>query len=308
MSLLAIQMIRIADIAPMRVILITALAILVLLIMLFPIIMIGSLIGSGIRLIRREGLSIPHLLSIGLGIAYIAYLIAWPIIQGLPKSEFFDFVYSYLSFCFALFVFMFMLYTITNFLNLITNKRKSYRYIIVLGSGLIRGDVVPPLLGNRIDKAIEAQQQNPGSQLIMSGGQGSDETVSEAIAMKRYALSKTTFDSAILVESQSVNTEQNLLFSKRIIDDQGGDPTANILVVTTRYHVLRALLLARQLGIACDCRGAKTKLYFSINAFIREWIAYLNMKRRFFVITLATAFILILLVFIGFSFLDQYIV
>lgn len=121
--------------------------------------------------------------------------------------------------------------------------------------------------------------------------------------MKNYALSKGVPEQAILMEDKSVNTEENLLFSKKLIDAKQSGAQENILVVTTSYHVLRALLLAKNLGITCDGRGSKTKLYFSINAFIREWIAYLVMWRKQYITVLVSSFVVIGLLYWFFDYL-----
>ncbi|HHU60778.1 MAG TPA: YdcF family protein [Natronincola sp.] len=216
---------------------------------------------------------LPHILSLGFGILYILYLIIWPILGNAFENRLFEFIYAYLSFCFLFTLYIFALYTITNLLNLIKVPWKKYKYIVVLGSGLKDGMEVTPLLAGRVNKGIEAHRQNEGSVLILSGGIGRDEKIPEGEAMKNYALQQGVAKSNILVECQSTTTRENLLFSQAIIEELGEE--GNILVVTTRYHVLRALLLAKNLGIKCDGRGSKTKLYFSINALVREWIANL---------------------------------
>lgn len=281
------------DIWAARILLIIGAAAAIGLLSVFPLTLIITLLVSGIQLIRREGISLSHMLSIFFGAAYILYLIIWPIFQGIPKAGFFDFLYAYLSFCFLFTISLFVLYTITNTLNLLKVPRKKYQYIIVLGSGLVKGNKIPPLLANRVDKGIDAFRENENSILIFSGGRGEDETVAEGEAMKDYALQKGVPESAVLVENKSVNTRENLLFSLQLIENLGCGIKENLLVVTTRYHVLRALLLAKNLGISCDGRGSKTKLYFSINAFIREWIAYLVLWRKKYISILIGAFIII---------------
>lgn len=193
-------------------------------------------------------------------------------------------------------MFIFVLYTITNFINLIKNPIKNYKYIIVLGGGLKGGIEVTPLLASRVDKGIEAYRENKDSILILSGGKGVDEKIAEGEAMKNYALKQGVPESEIIVEDKSTTTRENLLFSKKIIDTIGYK--GNILVVTTNYHVLRALLLAKQLGITCDGRGSKTKLYFSINAFVREWISYLVLWRREYIRVLISGFFIISFIYL----------
>ena len=71
------------------------------------------------------------------------------------------------------------------------------------------------------------------------------------------------------------------MFSKELIDNEN----AKIVIVTTAYHVFRALILAKQQGIKCVGFGAKTKWYFTLNALIREFAGYLRLtwKRHIFV-------------------------
>ena len=95
-------------------------------------------------------------------------------------------------------------------------------YIVVLGSGLINGEIVPPLLQARINKAIQfykAQNRatlNP-PKIVMSGGQGPDELLPESVAMKMYALTQGIPDDDILVEAHSKNTVfQQLLLKYKV--------------------------------------------------------------------------------------------
>ncbi|MGH2189631.1 YdcF family protein, partial [Enterococcus faecium] len=75
--------------------------------------------------------------------------------------------------------------------------KKAVDYIIVLGSG-IRSEEVPPLLKSRLDKGIEYYEKNPTAKFVVSGGQGPDEPVAEAFAMKKYLLSQNIPAEAIL--------------------------------------------------------------------------------------------------------------
>lgn len=259
-------------------------------ILLFPFVLITTLLISGIQLIRREGFSLSHLLSLGFGVCYIAYLVGWPMLSDIRKDDVWNFLYAYLSFVFFITLSIFALYTISSFLNLLRNRRRTYRYIVVLGCGLMNGTEVTPLLSGRIQKGIEAYRQNPGSKLVFSGGKGNDEALPEGEAMKRYAIQNGIPEEDILVENQSVSTRENLQFSYRLIQQDAQEDTGNLLVVTNRYHVFRALLLAKHLGIPCDGRGSRTKLYFALNAFIREWIAYLVFWRKKYVIVLGVSF------------------
>ena len=93
------------------------------------------------------------------------------------ENRFYRFLYTYASFVAGFALYLFILYALTNLLNLIPRRQRRYRYIIVVGSGLIHGTEVPPLLASRINRGIEAWRENSGSLLILSGGQGADEAL-----------------------------------------------------------------------------------------------------------------------------------
>lgn len=72
--------------------------------------------------------------------------------------------------------------------------------------------------------------------------------------------------------------------------DRGKEP--KIVIVTTAYHVFRALLLARQLGIPCVGFGSGTKWYFSLNAFLREFAGYLRLRWKLHAVVSVVAAVL----------------
>ena len=175
------------------------------------------------------------------------------------------------------------------------------------------GGAVPPLLESRIRKGIAVFERNPHSILVMSGGRGPGDDIAEAEAMQKWAVAHNVDPARILVEDRSRNTQQNIRFSKKLISEDAAirypgkrlDPGAGrrtkirVAVVTSRYHLLRGLLLARDEHLDCIGYGARTKLYFSINAFVREFVGYLSIHKKFHLITVSaivllyTAFLLI---------------
>lgn len=119
--------------------------------------------------------------------------------------------------------------------------------MIVLGSGLW-GDKVSPQLSLRLDAAESLLKKNKSMLVIVSGGQGPDELVSEAVAMKRYLVSSGIDERRILLEDKSTSTFENLLFSKKILDHEGIDYT-KCVIVSTDFHIYRSKMLAKRLGI-----------------------------------------------------------
>ena len=124
------------------------------------------------------------------------------------------------------------------------------------------------------------QMENTGKDLIFvpSGGQGSDEIISEAQAMKNYLLEKGIKEENIILEDKSKNTLENIKFANNIIKER--QKNAEIALATTNYHVYRAGAIANSLNINIEGIGAKTKSYFWINAFIREFIATIFAEKK----------------------------
>ena len=136
--------------------------------------------------------------------------------------------------------------------------RKEPDAIIVLGSGLI-GDKVPPLLAQRLTKAKTIYEQFEGRpKLIVSGGQGADELISEAEAMANYLMEQGVPQEDILIEDRSRTTFENLTFSKAILEDHGLGKS--VLVVTNSFHALRAGVFMRRLKIPGRSVGSKQLL------------------------------------------------
>lgn len=252
-----------------------------------PLVLIVMFLYSGIRLILREGFSLTNSLALAIGVA----LMLGPIFIPAPSAnipflgDLWGVIYLYFSLVIAYFTVYALGYTVAAALNFI-NVRQRADYVVVLGSGLI-GDRVPPLLAERINRGIEVYRKNPGSKLIMSGGQGPDEDVPEGVAMTRYAVSRGVPETDIIVEDRAVNTRENLLFSYVLMPEVAEGKTPKVALATTNYHLFRALLLARSLNLKCWGAGAPTKVYFAVNAFIREFIGYLSMTRRRHIVTLS---------------------
>ena len=158
-------------------------------------------------------------------------------------------------------------------------------YLIILGCA-IRGDGTPtPLLRGRVDRALtfereQFQRTGRHAKFVPSGGQGSDEVISEAESMKRCLVEQGVPAEQIILEDRSVNTYQNMAFSKRVIEEDAGSlDGVGVAFSTTNYHVFRGYTLADRVGMTVKGLSAKTKLYFFPNAFVREFIGLLWEKR-----------------------------
>ena len=152
-------------------------------------------------------------------------------------------------------------------------KEEKCSVLVVLGAGLIDGHIVGPLLAGRIKTAVTSATDD--SIFIMSGGKGEDEQVSEASAMKKYAVEKLDIAAdRILVEEQSRNTLENLKFSSQMLKKP-------FIFFSSDFHIFRAALFAASLDLdAQGSKGSKTTIYYRTVFFIREFVAVLNSQRK----------------------------
>lgn len=251
-------------------------------VIMFPAVLILVFFIEGIRVIRHEGIKPANLLSMLFSVLLCIYLTVWPVIGNLGKNTMSTTLYTMISLTAVYGLALLAIYSFSAVLNLFhLKKKRNADYIVVLGAGII-GDKVTPLLAARIEKGIEMLGYNPNAVLIMSGGQGPGEDIPESEAMAAYAVDKGVDPEKIIMEQKSVSTQENLRLLRELMNKQKPE----IIVVTTAYHVFRALILAKKQGIRCKGFGAKTKWYFTLNAFIREFAGYLRLtwKKHAFVI------------------------
>lgn len=158
-------------------------------------------------------------------------------------------------------------------------KERSPRYadvIIVLGARVMPDGELSTTLDFRIGTAYDVYAQGYSQNLIVCGAQGGDEPVTEAQAMKEYLLERGVPEENIFLEDQSLNTMQNLTNAKMIMEREG---FKTAMIVTSNYHVERAVRLCKDAGIDATGVNAPGPLYWHnrMKARIREsmsWIYY----------------------------------
>ena len=100
------------------------------------------------------------------------------------------------------------------------------------------------VLQYRLDTAYEYLTAHPDTKVIVSGGQGSNEPASEAQGMCDYLVKRGIEPDRIILEDRSVNTEQNIRFSKDFLQAD----TDKVGIVSNNFHVFRAVKLAKAAG------------------------------------------------------------
>ncbi|PER31702.1 hypothetical protein CN485_15175 [Bacillus cereus] len=244
--------------------------------------MFGLFLNARI-LMKREGRRFTNCLTLiaALGILFFMLL---PIIN--PASLFsshFQPIFAGISLITVYFFIHLSNFLTAYFLYQFNRPRRNQDFIIVLGSGLIN-DKVPPLLASRINKAIDFYWKqaavNTPPTIIFSGGQGPDEGLPEAEAMQNYAIEKGIPLEHTVQENRSVNTYQNMCFSKEIMDSLNPEGKYRSIFTTNNFHLFRAGIYARQAGLNSQGIGSKTAFYYWPNAMIREYVAIVVMGRK----------------------------
>ncbi len=146
-------------------------------------------------------------------------------------------------------------------------------YAIVLGAG-VDGKRPSLSLAARLRSALRFSETNPGAVLILSGGQGEGEDITEAQCMYDWLLGNGVPADSLVLEERAVNTEENLKFSRDILLRLHREP-GPVTVVTAGYHILRAKLMARDAGFSdVTAMAASTgRPILELNYYLREAVA-----------------------------------
>ena len=147
--------------------------------------------------------------------------------------------------------------------------------VMVLGAG-VNGETPSAALQSRINAAAAYLEQHPDVPVVLSGGQGSGERISEAEAMRRALWTEDEAANArLLLEDRSTNTAENFKFSKALLEEQGLDTeTAVIAVVTNDFHSFRAHMIAQRQGLRIvDVPAELPWWWLTANYYLREAFA-----------------------------------
>lgn len=148
--------------------------------------------------------------------------------------------------------------------------------VVVLGAG-IRGDRVTLPLKMRLDKAIEYHYKNPDALIVVTGGQGLQETVTEAYAMEKYLVQNGVDSSKILKEEKATSTFENMKYSKAILDNYFSNDYS-VVVITNNFHVFRGATIAKNTGFKdVTHMHAGLQWYNLMPCFLRESLAVIKM-------------------------------
>ena len=146
-------------------------------------------------------------------------------------------------------------------------------YLVVLGAKV--NPHGPSLaLRNRIDAACDYLTAHPDAIAILSGGQGSDEPMTEAQCMWEQLVARGIDPARLWLEDRSTNTWENMKFSRELLEANTGSAPEKIALVSSEFHLFRAQLFARRFGFDAVGVPASTTLpVLKVNYFLREAVA-----------------------------------
>lgn len=152
-----------------------------------------------------------------------------------------------------------------------------YDAIVVLGAQVKADGTLSVQLQWRLDEAYKAWQAKP-CPVVTCGAQGDDEPAPEGDVMRAYLIGLGIPEDQVLSDPDSYNTRQNIERAKALLEGTGAE---KILIVTSDYHLPRAMALARDAGLDATGLGSPTKPEYWIKNHAREalsWIKYWGQK------------------------------
>ena len=154
-----------------------------------------------------------------------------------------------------------------------TTARDNLDYIIVLGAH-VKGDKPSKSLRMRIEAAYDYLVDNPNTVVVVSGGQGDGENITEAQCMHDVLVEMGMDDERILIEDRATSTVENIRFSMEIVGaDYIGDDEPKVGIVTNNFHVFRAKKICAKMGYDMDGVAARSDSVLFINYMLREFCA-----------------------------------
>lgn len=267
---------------------------------------------TNIVLIKKESFSYRNMLGIFLGFISIIglfggqfiYMITNKLMLNSEQLLIKKFIDIHLNATLSYFYSLILATLYCNVMASNHNPKYDKDYVIILGSKIKENGELTPLLKGRADRALlfgknQKSKTNKDVIYVPSGGQGSNEVIPEAEAIKNYLIKEGIDQNKILVENKSTSTIENIRFSKKLIEKEKKD--AKVAFSTTNYHVFRSGVIANDEGLDCEGMGSATKWYFYTNALIREFIANLYKERKKHIVILILINIsLFLLTYTGF--------
>ena len=133
---------------------------------------------------------------------------------------------------------------------------------VALVLGAAADGVAPsPVFEERLRHAVDLYLRNRVGRLVLTGGRGAGEALAESEVGRDWAVARGVPPDAILIETQSRTTKENLMFAKALLEESG---VGKILVVSDPLHMQRAMWMARTLNLNAAPSPTQTSRYESL--------------------------------------------
>ena len=191
----------------------------------------------------------------------------------IGKKITFRLIYLFL----VLLILFYLIFTAINIVNYGKIDEKAHSNVaVVLGAGTSNGEV-SPVYRERINHGIWLYENDYVDYLILTGGIGEGNNVSDAYIAKQYAISKSVPEQAIFIEEKSTITEENLENAKAIMNENSFNTA---IIVSDPLHMKRAMLIAGDYGIDACSSPTQTTMYRSFKTkfpfLVREEFFYIG--------------------------------
>lgn len=157
----------------------------------------------------------------------------------------------------------------------ISKHKEKSDYLVILGAGL-RGEVPSMALYQRLYASLEYIEVNPKVKIVVSGGQGPGESITEALAMERFLISHGVAKEQIIKEESSTSTLENLKFTTKILEELEKKENIEVTIITNNFHMFRAKFLAQRQGLKGYGYPAPLHPMLIPTCYAREYLAVIN--------------------------------
>ncbi|WP_371704743.1 ElyC/SanA/YdcF family protein [Cupriavidus sp. L7L] len=242
--------------------------------------LIGAvLLGDAVALMMMGLFSLGITLPGGIGIAFLLLALCWDGVARWRKADRRRELLwraGWVAFVVWLVTVGVFFYGIRSGMGVSVPAGTSMKAIVILGSGTPNCEASPTLIA-RLDQGLVQARRWPGAKVVVSGGQDFGLRCVEADIMADYLIARGIAADRVIREGRSTSTEENLMFSRQLLERQGIDAAGATVVVTSDFHVRRAVGIARKAGFSeAFGVGAETPLYLRFNAWLREYFAAIS--------------------------------
>lgn len=169
----------------------------------------------------------------------------------------------------GIFCFLSMLLILTVAEKRVPAPQGEYDAIIILGAQVKEDGTPSNQLRLRLEKALEQYQRSPAL-MVVCGAQGANEPAPEGEVMRAWLIQRGVPASMVISECESFNTWQNIRNAKKLLPENAN----RVVIVTSDYHLPRALRICRDEGLTADGLGSPINPLWWMKNHAREVLAW----------------------------------